>query len=103
MGSMLDRQYLISPRCFPVADRIVLGLAMATAVGVPAARRMKMTAMPQMVALFNVVGWVLKGRSTRRRAPALLQATQAPSPRAPWPYPRRRVVAPHRRGCHAGC
>src|SRR5919204_5886336 len=35
---------------------IVLGLAIGTAVGVPAARRVKMTAMPQMVALFNGVG-----------------------------------------------
>ncbi|MGQ0841997.1 NAD(P)(+) transhydrogenase (Re/Si-specific) subunit beta [Actinokineospora sp.] len=35
---------------------ILLGLAIGTAVGVPAARRVKMTAMPQMVALFNGVG-----------------------------------------------
>jgi H+-translocating NAD(P) transhydrogenase subunit beta len=35
---------------------IVLGLAVGTAIGVPAARRVKMTAMPQMVALFNGVG-----------------------------------------------
>ncbi len=35
---------------------IVLGLAIGTAVGVPAARQVKMTAMPQMVALFNGVG-----------------------------------------------
>ncbi|WP_197320451.1 NAD(P)(+) transhydrogenase (Re/Si-specific) subunit beta [Saccharomonospora sp. NB11] len=35
---------------------IVLGLLLGTAVGVPAARRVKMTAMPQMVALFNGVG-----------------------------------------------
>ncbi|RZS38811.1 NAD(P) transhydrogenase subunit beta [Herbihabitans rhizosphaerae] len=35
---------------------IVLGLAIGTAVGVPAARKVKMTAMPQMVALFNGVG-----------------------------------------------
>ncbi len=35
---------------------IVLGLALGTAVGVPAARNVKMTAMPQMVALFNGVG-----------------------------------------------
>jgi NAD(P) transhydrogenase subunit beta len=35
---------------------IVLGIALGTAVGVPAARRVKMTAMPQMVALFNGVG-----------------------------------------------
>jgi H+-translocating NAD(P) transhydrogenase subunit beta len=35
---------------------IVLGLALGTAIGVPAARSVKMTAMPQMVALFNGVG-----------------------------------------------
>jgi NAD(P) transhydrogenase subunit beta len=35
---------------------IVLGMALGTAVGVPAARKVKMTAMPQMVALFNGVG-----------------------------------------------
>jgi NAD(P) transhydrogenase subunit beta len=35
---------------------IALGLAIGTAVGVPAARRVRMTAMPQMVALFNGVG-----------------------------------------------
>jgi NAD(P) transhydrogenase subunit beta len=42
----------------PVGDYalIVLGVAIGTAVGVPAARGVKMTAMPQMVALFNGVG-----------------------------------------------
>jgi NAD(P) transhydrogenase subunit beta len=35
---------------------IVLGVVLGTVVGVPAARRVKMTAMPQMVALFNGVG-----------------------------------------------
>jgi NAD(P) transhydrogenase subunit beta len=35
---------------------ILLGVALGTAVGVPAARQVKMTAMPQMVALFNGVG-----------------------------------------------
>jgi H+-translocating NAD(P) transhydrogenase subunit beta len=35
---------------------IALGLALGVAVGVPAARQVKMTAMPQMVALFNGVG-----------------------------------------------
>jgi NAD(P) transhydrogenase subunit beta len=35
---------------------IVVGLAVGTAVGIPAARNVKMTAMPQMVALFNGVG-----------------------------------------------
>jgi H+-translocating NAD(P) transhydrogenase subunit beta len=35
---------------------IVVGAAIGTAVGIPAARRVKMTAMPQMVALFNGVG-----------------------------------------------
>ncbi|MDA0161117.1 NAD(P)(+) transhydrogenase (Re/Si-specific) subunit beta [Solirubrobacter ginsenosidimutans] len=35
---------------------IVIGVAIGVAVGVPAARSVKMTAMPQMVALFNGVG-----------------------------------------------
>ena len=35
---------------------IVLGVAIGTAVGIPAARNVRMTAMPQMVALFNGVG-----------------------------------------------
>ncbi len=35
---------------------IVLGVVIGTLLGVPAARRVKMTAMPQMVALFNGVG-----------------------------------------------
>ncbi len=35
---------------------IVLGIALGAAIGVPAARQVKMTAMPQMVALFNGVG-----------------------------------------------
>ncbi|BBX39167.1 NAD(P)(+) transhydrogenase (Re/Si-specific) subunit beta [Mycobacterium simiae] len=35
---------------------IALGLVLGTLVGVPAAKRVKMTAMPQMVALFNGVG-----------------------------------------------
>src|SRR4051794_11498394 len=35
---------------------IVVGVAIGTAIGVPAARSVHMTAMPQMVALFNGVG-----------------------------------------------
>jgi NAD(P) transhydrogenase subunit beta len=35
---------------------IILGLVIGTVIGVPAARNVKMTAMPQMVALFNGVG-----------------------------------------------
>src|SRR5919198_655287 len=35
---------------------IVVGLVVGTVIGVPAARNVKMTAMPQMVALFNGVG-----------------------------------------------
>jgi len=35
---------------------IILGIVIGTAVGVPAARNVRMTAMPQMVALFNGVG-----------------------------------------------
>jgi H+-translocating NAD(P) transhydrogenase subunit beta len=54
---------------------ILLGLALGTVVGVPSARRVKMTAMPQMVALFNGVGggavalvsWVESGTATATR------------------------------------
>ena len=35
---------------------IIAGLAIGTAIGIPAARKVKMTAMPQMVAIFNGVG-----------------------------------------------
>jgi NAD(P) transhydrogenase subunit beta len=35
---------------------IIVGVVIGTAVGIPAARNVKMTAMPQMVALFNGVG-----------------------------------------------
>ena len=35
---------------------VIIGIAIGTAIGVPAARKVKMTAMPQMVALFNGVG-----------------------------------------------
>jgi NAD(P) transhydrogenase subunit beta len=35
---------------------IILGVAIGTAIGIPAARNVKMTAIPQMVALFNGVG-----------------------------------------------
>jgi NAD(P) transhydrogenase subunit beta len=35
---------------------IIVGIAVGTAIGVPAARSVRMTAMPQMVALFNGVG-----------------------------------------------
>src|SRR5690349_8333370 len=35
---------------------IIISVAIGTAIGVPAARSVKMTAMPQMVALFNGVG-----------------------------------------------
>jgi NAD(P) transhydrogenase subunit beta len=35
---------------------IIVGVAIGTAVGIPAARNVRMTAMPQMVALFNGVG-----------------------------------------------
>jgi NAD(P) transhydrogenase subunit beta len=35
---------------------IILGIVIGTAVGIPAARNVQMTAMPQMVALFNGVG-----------------------------------------------
>lgn len=43
-------------RGVPHGMLLVVGMAIGTAVGVPAARMVKMTAMPQMVALFNGVG-----------------------------------------------
>jgi NAD(P) transhydrogenase subunit beta len=46
---------LLVPHLHNVA-LIILGVAIGTAVGVPAARQVKMTQMPQMVALFNGVG-----------------------------------------------
>ncbi|MBS1869370.1 MAG: NAD(P)(+) transhydrogenase (Re/Si-specific) subunit beta, partial [Actinobacteria bacterium] len=50
---------LLKPGVVPDAQTAVLmavGVIIGTAVGVPAARSVKMTAMPQMVALFNGVG-----------------------------------------------
>src|SRR5437763_5679512 len=50
---------LIQPHVFDGSSTpwlIALGLVLGTAVGIPAARRVHMTAMPQMVALFNGVG-----------------------------------------------
>jgi NAD(P) transhydrogenase subunit beta len=50
---------LLKPGVVPdvqTAVLIAVGVAVGTAVGVPAARSVKMTAMPQMVALFNGVG-----------------------------------------------
>ena len=35
---------------------IILGVVIGVAVGIPAALRVQMTAMPQMVAIFNGVG-----------------------------------------------
>jgi len=50
---------LIGEHVIPDAETAILiavGIAIGTAIGVPAARSVKMTAMPQMVALFNGVG-----------------------------------------------
>jgi len=50
---------LLKPGVIPDTETAVLmafGVLVGTAVGVPAARSVKMTAMPQMVALFNGVG-----------------------------------------------
>ena len=50
---------LLRPGAFDGSGTVILiivGVAIGTAVGVPAARNVKMTAMPQMVALFNGVG-----------------------------------------------
>ena len=48
---------------------IVVGVVIGTAVGVPAARNVKMTAMPQMVALFNGVGGGAVALIVGRRVP----------------------------------
>ncbi len=50
---------LLQPHVFSGSSTpwlIVLGLVLGTAIGIPAARTVRMTAMPQMVALFNGVG-----------------------------------------------
>jgi NAD(P) transhydrogenase subunit beta len=50
---------LLQPGVLPngkTAVLIAVGVALGTAVGIPAARSVKMTAIPQMVALFNGVG-----------------------------------------------
>jgi H+-translocating NAD(P) transhydrogenase subunit beta len=50
---------LLTPHVFSGTSTVILivvGLALGTAIGIPAALRVKMTAMPQMVALFNGVG-----------------------------------------------
>ncbi len=50
---------LLTPGVFTGTDTfllILLGVVIGTAIGIPAARNVKMTAMPQMVALFNGVG-----------------------------------------------
>ncbi len=50
---------LLQPHVFSGSSTpwlIALGLVLGTAIGIPAARRVHMTAMPQMVALFNGVG-----------------------------------------------
>jgi H+-translocating NAD(P) transhydrogenase subunit beta len=50
---------LLKPGVVPDVETAVLmavGVAIGTAVGIPSARSVKMTAMPQMVALFNGVG-----------------------------------------------
>ena len=50
---------LLIPGVLPDGETTALiigGIALGTAIGIPAARTVKMTAMPQMVALFNGVG-----------------------------------------------
>jgi NAD(P) transhydrogenase subunit beta len=50
---------LLIPGVLPDGETVALiagGIALGTVIGVPAARQVKMTAMPQMVALFNGVG-----------------------------------------------
>jgi NAD(P) transhydrogenase subunit beta len=52
---ILGLHYLRGPRT-AVRGNQIAAAGMVTAIGVPAARSVKMTAMPQMVALFNGVG-----------------------------------------------
>src|SRR5947208_16666418 len=50
---------LIQPHVFSGSSTpwlMALGVVLGTAIGIPAARQVRMTAMPQMVALFNGVG-----------------------------------------------
>src|SRR5579884_1112327 len=50
---------LLTPHIFDGSSTpwlMALGIVLGSAVGVPAARRVRMTAMPQMVAIFNGVG-----------------------------------------------
>src|SRR5579884_353652 len=50
---------LLTPHIFDGSSTpwlMALGIVLGSAIGVPAARRVRMTAMPQMVALFNGVG-----------------------------------------------
>src|SRR5947209_15723742 len=50
---------LLTPHVFSGSSTpwlMALGVVLGTAIGIPAARRVHMTAMPQMVALFNGVG-----------------------------------------------
>ena len=60
-------------------------MALGTAVGVPAARQVKMTAMPQMVALFNGVGGgavFLISWAEFRRTGGYSAGTRAPTSRS---------------------
>jgi len=67
IATLLDRDIIDYPL-------IALGIAIGTAVGVPAARSVRMTAIPQMVALFNGVGGgaaaLIAWAEFRRLAPA---------------------------------
>ena len=57
---------------------IVIGVAIGTAIGIPAARSVKMTAMPQLVSLFNAVGGGAAAvRLAARGAPRLLRGAGA--------------------------
>src|SRR5947209_793005 len=50
---------LLTPHIFDGSSTpwlMALGIVLGTAIGIPAARQVRMTAMPQMVALFNGVG-----------------------------------------------
>ena len=63
---------------------IAIGIALGTVIGIPSARSVKMTAMPQMVALFNGVGGGAVGADRVDRVPPLpaRRARRATRPRS---------------------
>ena len=69
---------------------IVVGLVIGTAIGVPSARSVRMTAMPQMVALFNGVGGGAVALISVVEYKESLEARRQPRARGADPDPVRR-------------